>query len=535
MKNKIILRTHYWDEHVEAIASNLSLVENFDFAIVSDNFSRDVKISGEFINIRLTQEFINEQKLPRADKLGWVCGDYSFYAAHIYWGNYEYIWIVEPDVHFDFKDISDFFNYYKSSSDDLIAPFFGRRGEEWYWYGAAESALGEPVYGCFFPLVRLSKGAIEFLLEKRRLIKAPAKEPLFPNDESFVSTALSQAGFRCRDINDFGGEFLDYSIFNNYLPYQFGESRLNQCNNKVYHPVLSSKQILKKIGSIISRDNISELQALNSRLTEIDSATSDALDQIKSQLEERILKLKNTIVPARMTGSVITLSARSSIHIFVGDVNDYIQSVQFAGRFYEEEDLGVLSRYVNLRRRALDVGAHTGNHTLYFAKILGFEKVNAIEPLRCAQDILKLNVSINGLLERVELDYLQFGLGESACRGVLEFCQTNWGVSSIRQATPADTTSQCVSVVPGDNIFSEEVFDLVKIDVPNRVIPILRGLSKTIGRSECVLYLSVEASESPQIEGFLQEWGFELVYTANRYDSQRNLIFRPSQTRRTAA
>ena len=62
-----------------------------------------------------------------------------------------------------------------------------------------------------------------------------------------------------------------------------------------------------------------------------------------------------------------------------------------SGRFYEEEFLALLAKIVPANTVAIDVGAHIGNHSLFFAEAAGLS-VLAIEPNPPLIPLLRMNL-----------------------------------------------------------------------------------------------------------------------------------------------
>jgi len=83
--------------------------------------------------------------------------------------------------------------------------------------------------------------------------------------------------------------------------------------------------------------------------------------------------------------------------------NDHITvAVQGAGTYYERDLLDAV-RDLNLRGTYVDVGAHHGNHTTYFALECGADRVVAVEPDPGALAGLRETIAENRLTTRVEV------------------------------------------------------------------------------------------------------------------------------------
>ncbi|HEX6963943.1 MAG TPA: FkbM family methyltransferase, partial [Lacipirellula sp.] len=172
------------------------------------------------------------------------------------------------------------------------------------------------------------------------------------------------------------------------------------------------------------------------------------------------------------------------------DPGDHIQRVlRSEGRVYEDSLLLDCFARELPRGAIIDVGANIGNHTVVFAKALG-RKVVAIEPFPQAFAVLKQNVALNGLAERVTL--VAAAAGRQRGRAELQVPPTgNWGRARI---TPAQDGE--VEVIRLDDLRIEGRVALVKIDVEGMENEVLAGAQRLIKRFRPLIY--VETQSSPQ-------------------------------------
>jgi hypothetical protein len=105
------------------------------------------------------------------------------------------------------------------------------------------------IYGCLFPLTRLSHAAIEHLVNERknltRLFNQKAlNNEQWPNDEAFVSTTLQRDGFICQNLNSISNYFgSDYSL----APILWNAISHKSPVSRVLHPVLRITEHQRKI------------------------------------------------------------------------------------------------------------------------------------------------------------------------------------------------------------------------------------------------------------------------------------------------
>ena len=89
---------------------------------------------------------------------------------------------------------------------------------------------------------------------------------------------------------------------------------------------------------------------------------------------------------------------------------DYIQRYQRAGEFFEASELELIRQHFN-GGTYIDVGANIGNHAVYFGQLPNCSKVLAFEPNPASLRLLKINVLLNHLDEKIEVH--PYALGQS--------------------------------------------------------------------------------------------------------------------------
>jgi hypothetical protein len=96
------------------------------------------------------------------------------------------------------------------------------------------------VYGCIFPITRLSGRAIDHLYQARRAASVSNSEDLFPtwpNDEVFVATELKNHGFECRDLGEQREGLYKRGTLRIGLPHDRGQLMAQPLDEQIYHPV----------------------------------------------------------------------------------------------------------------------------------------------------------------------------------------------------------------------------------------------------------------------------------------------------------
>ena len=178
------------------------------------------------------------------------------------------------------------------------------------------------------------------------------------------------------------------------------------------------------------------------------------------------------------------------------DPTDHIaRKIIERGRFYEE-DLLEDARNRMRQGTVVDVGAHVGNHTLWFAGVCGAPVV-AFEPNPKSYTQLLENIRTNGL----DVHAHPFAVGARETFGTLEELRPgNSGMTRV-----VLDPSGYIPVVTLDQYALEDVA-VLKIDAEDSELDVLRGAVQLLRREKPLLYF--EARHEKQrfaIEAFLDE------------------------------
>jgi hypothetical protein len=247
VKKLFILRCHRFGEAERNLLNFVAPHFGKENIVVVADERKETVSADNWAKYSLNDGKIQELGLLNPRNCGWLCGDYFFYIAHNARPEYDYYWIFEPDVYLSFNSAEDFFSKFEDIPGDLLAPRFSKK-EGWHWTRRAK-IIAEDVYGCLFPVIRLSKSAIDHLQRQRaELTKVFESQAInhseWPNDESFVCTTMMRDGFLCKSLNleseffgpDFGTTPISLDVVANKAPL-----------NRVLHPVLQGAAYQRKI------------------------------------------------------------------------------------------------------------------------------------------------------------------------------------------------------------------------------------------------------------------------------------------------
>ncbi|WP_454817860.1 FkbM family methyltransferase [Labrys neptuniae] len=224
----------------------------------------------------------------------------------------------------------------------------------------------------------------------------------------------------------------------------------------------------------------------------------------------------------RVDGSVMSFDqAGRRFSFFVDDLGDSVQNFHVHGRFYELDDLEALRTLVGSKPRILEVGAHVGNHTVYFSHFFDAAIVVPVEPNPRSQAILRLNCQLNHC-RNVDLSRVDHALGAKAGRGrVVAVADHNSGGAMVE---PGNTGP--LVIVRGDDLFASEDFDLVKVDVEGMELEVLGGLDGLIERCRPLLFIEVRDDHETTLERLLASWHYRIMRRSRMYEGLTNVVAR---------
>jgi FkbM family methyltransferase len=203
--------------------------------------------------------------------------------------------------------------------------------------------------------------------------------------------------------------------------------------------------------------------------------------------------------------------------------NPYVYRPLAKGRVYEEEFLEHI-RALDRRGVYVDIGAHLGTHTVWFATLCPSTHVHAFEPVGRFADVVRRNIAANGLEDRVTLH--QVGLSDSAGRAI------NTLSPEHQMGFMADVTvaQESFDVVCLDDVLRRQPVAVMKLDVEGMEAAALRGARRILSRWRPVVYAEAHSQEIvAEIEQVLRPFGYRS--TGNVFNSSPTYEFVAPQRR----
>ena len=193
--------------------------------------------------------------------------------------------------------------------------------------------------------------------------------------------------------------------------------------------------------------------------------------------------------------------------------NAGIEREQTRGLFFEAMELEELRKRVKPGARIVDVGANTGNHTIFFAGPMKAAMVTPLEPLPSAGAALRRAVEKNGL-DNVDLSQLGIGVAEHAGRARAVSSERG-GLGATRLA-PDPSGDIIIDTL--DALISEPV-DVLKIDVEGMELSVLAGAQRVIERSRPLIYIEIANENTLAFNAWLSgaEYRVERIFTDKKH------------------
>ena len=206
----------------------------------------------------------------------------------------------------------------------------------------------------------------------------------------------------------------------------------------------------------------------------------------------------------------------------VDQPRDLIQSHHLLGRFYEADELMIMSKAFPPGGAFLDIGANVGNHTVFFGKILKASHILPVEVNPRVISLLRTNIILNGLEDNSDLSHLGIGLYDEASENAsVSYRERNIGGGKVVPEGGSGLT-----LMKGDDIFTSK-FDLVKIDVEGAEIKVLNGMKNYLNEFKPNIFVEVDNGNSDEFLDWIGAHGYAICDRHQSYKTYVNYLITP--------
>ena len=257
----LILRTHVDRPSALGHAQTIADMAGYDFCLAFDpSYAQSIPDPSR-IALVTDQEFESAKLFCRGFNARWQCGDYALYLSYLKYPDYDFYWMIEHDVIFNFSNLKEIFGQFDERFRcDFLTTKLERPPPSWPWIPSI-SRWGEDPQRCFFPVNRFSNEAVRVLLEKRilhsQLFESEISEnedffrmnrivDVWPNDEAFAASVLIGKQMVCEDLNKEGRIYYDNTTFSFGRFVGLEQILRGASSERIHHSVLDDIELAEK-------------------------------------------------------------------------------------------------------------------------------------------------------------------------------------------------------------------------------------------------------------------------------------------------
>ena len=226
----------------------------------------------------------------------------------------------------------------------------------------------------------------------------------------------------------------------------------------------------------------------------------------------------------RRTRITRTVYEGQAIFFTVANRKDRIQARHAKGRFYEPEELKLIAQHFPRGGVFCDAGANIGNHSIYALKLLGAALTIPFEPNPVAYELFLSNMILNGVLDRVNVSTLGYGLSDRSDAPAMVLAPREKNLGATRLV--ASEAGQ-ISMASGDALLAGARIDFLKVDVEGMELEVLRGFQQTIATSRPPIFLEVDHKNNDALMGWAAGQGYGVLVEGRSFKMNRNVLLGP--------
>lgn len=223
-----------------------------------------------------------------------------------------------------------------------------------------------------------------------------------------------------------------------------------------------------------------------------------------------VREVGTAVLPAplhRMSGTVVQADPAGSAPCwFVTSPRDPVEASHAQGRYHHAEELARLAEQIPKGARILDVGSCLGDHAIYFVRECKAARVVVLESHPIACEVLRLNRQLNGA-EALDVSHLGIALSEQAGRADVYLPHPDY----VSRGRVAIRETGAIRADRGDAIAANETFDLIRVDVGEMTLEVLRGLVGHLRNGDPKLVVTVSPADQDLCKAMLKTLGLGIT------------------------
>jgi FkbM family methyltransferase len=190
------------------------------------------------------------------------------------------------------------------------------------------------------------------------------------------------------------------------------------------------------------------------------------------------------------------------------------------GGFFEQEQLSFLDAWLGQGAHVVDIGAHAGNHAVYFARFLRPRSLTLFEPDPQVFDLLRRNLAANDVHDA---DLSRLGIAVAASESRYELQRSAAAHDAIARLAPAPSGE--VRGAPLDNLIDSQV-DFIRIDARGMELDILAGAARVLAAWRPKIMISVGTDRLAAFRQWLERSAYRVARESGR-DEVRIFMLEP--------
>ena len=179
----------------------------------------------------------------------------------------------------------------------------------------------------------------------------------------------------------------------------------------------------------------------------------------------------------------------------------YVYQPLLQGQAYEEQFLEHI-RAAGRSGQYVDVGAHLGTHTVWFAALCPSTKVHAFEPVGRYAEVVRRNVAANGLEDKVVVHQVGLSAEPGSATNFMSFPHQVGFMDEAEGVTESYAVKRLDDVVEGP-------VALIKLDVEGMEVDVLEGARRILSRHRPTVYAEAwDDDHAKVIQAALAPYGY---------------------------